>query len=69
MTFASYRSMCFAASGYWSVICARATSIWPSIARAILALLVKALRKPWPKVKIILRADSGFCRWKMLELV
>jgi Transposase DDE domain group 1 len=34
---------------------------------AILALLVKALRKRWPKLKIILRADSGFCRWKMLR--
>jgi hypothetical protein len=34
---------------------------------AILALLVKTLRKRWPKVKIILRADSGFCRWKMLR--
>src|SRR6201981_373248 len=34
---------------------------------AILALLVKALRKRWPKVKIILRADSGVCRWKMLR--
>jgi hypothetical protein len=34
---------------------------------AILALLVKALRKRWPKVKITLRADSGFCRWKMLR--
>jgi DDE family transposase len=34
---------------------------------AILALLVKALRKRWPKVKIILRVDSGFCRWKMLR--
>jgi hypothetical protein len=34
---------------------------------AILALLVKALRKRWPRVKIILRADSGFCRWKMLR--
>jgi hypothetical protein len=34
---------------------------------AILALLVKALRKRWPQVKITLRADSGFCRWKMLR--
>lgn len=34
---------------------------------AILGLLVKALRKRWPEVKIILRADSGFCRWKMLR--
>jgi hypothetical protein len=34
---------------------------------AILALLVKALRKRWPEVKITLRADSSFCRWKMLR--
>ena len=24
-------------------------------------------QKRWPEVKIILRADSGFCRWKMLR--
>ena len=34
---------------------------------AILALLVKRLRQTWPQVKIILRGDSGFCRWKMLS--
>jgi hypothetical protein len=34
---------------------------------AILALLVKRLRKTWPKVRIILRGDSGFCRWRMLS--
>jgi hypothetical protein len=34
---------------------------------AVLALLVKALRKHWPGVRILLRADSGFCRWKMLR--
>jgi hypothetical protein len=34
---------------------------------AVLALLVKALRKQWPGVRILLRADSGFCRWKMLR--
>jgi len=33
---------------------------------AILALLVKRLRQAWPLVKIILRADSGFCRHRML---
>ena len=33
---------------------------------AILSLLVKKLRQAWPKVEIILRADSGFCRHKML---
>ena len=34
---------------------------------AILALLVKRLRQTWPKVRILLRADAGFCRWKMLR--
>jgi len=34
---------------------------------AILSLLVKRFREVWPKVKIIFRADSGFCRWKMLR--
>jgi hypothetical protein len=34
---------------------------------AILALLVKRLRRAWPKVRIILRGDSGFCRQKMLN--
>jgi Transposase DDE domain group 1 len=33
---------------------------------AILALLVKRLRQAWPPVRIILRADSGFCRHRML---
>jgi len=33
---------------------------------AILALLVKRLRQAWPTVRIILRADSGFCRHRML---
>ncbi len=34
---------------------------------AILSLLVKRLRQMWPKVRIIFRGDSGFCRWKMLR--
>jgi hypothetical protein len=34
---------------------------------AVLALLVKQLRKAWPKVKIIFRGDSGFCRHQMLR--
>jgi len=33
---------------------------------AVLALLVKRLRRAWPEVRIILRGDSGFCRRKML---
>lgn len=33
---------------------------------AALALLVRRLRGAWPQVRIILRADSGFCRHRML---
>ena len=35
--------------------------------RAILKLLVTRFRQEWPDVKIILRADSGFCRWRTLR--
>lgn len=34
---------------------------------AVLALLIKRLRQAWPKVQIIVRGDSGFCRWRMLR--
>jgi hypothetical protein len=34
---------------------------------AILKLLTQRLRQAWPEVRLILRADSGFCRWKMLH--
>ena len=34
---------------------------------AVLALLVKRLRWAWPKVQIVFRGDSGFCRWRMLR--
>lgn len=33
--------------------------------RAILKLLVGRLRAAWPGVKITMRADSGFCRWRL----
>ena len=36
-------------------------------ARAITKLLVGAIRDRWPQVKITIRADSGFCRWKLLR--
>ena len=35
--------------------------------RAILKLLVTRLREVWPEVKITIRADSGFCRWKLMR--
>jgi hypothetical protein len=36
-------------------------------ARAVLKLLVGALRAAWPEVKITIRADSGFCRWRLMR--
>jgi hypothetical protein len=33
---------------------------------AILKLLTQRLREAWPEVRLILRADSGFCRRRML---
>ncbi len=36
-------------------------------ARAILRLLVNRIRREWPQTRIIFRADSGFCRWKLLR--
>lgn len=35
--------------------------------RAILKLLVDQFRQVWPDVKITFRADSGFCRWRLLR--
>ncbi len=35
--------------------------------RAILKLIVERFRRAWPKVRIIFRGDSGFCRWKLLR--
>jgi len=34
---------------------------------AVLKLLVARLRQAWPKVKLIFRGDSGFCRWRLLR--
>jgi len=35
--------------------------------RAILKLLVRRLREVWPEVRILVRADSGFCRWRLMR--
>jgi len=35
--------------------------------RAIIKLLVDRIRQEWPDVKIIVRGDSGFCRWKFMR--
>jgi hypothetical protein len=36
-------------------------------AAAILKLLVTRLRQAWPNVRILLRGDSGFGRWKLMR--
>jgi hypothetical protein len=36
-------------------------------AAAILKLLVTRLRHAWPHVRILVRGDSGFCRWKLMR--
>lgn len=35
--------------------------------RAIVKLLVEYIRQHWPKVKITIRGDSGFCRWRLMR--
>ena len=35
--------------------------------RAILKLLTARLRQAWPEVRIVVRADSGFCRWRLMR--
>ena len=36
-------------------------------ANAITKLLVEYLRQHWPDVKITIRGDGGFCRWKLMR--
>lgn len=35
--------------------------------RAIVKLLVQKIRTRWPDVKIVIRGDSGFCRWRLMR--
>ena len=35
--------------------------------RAVLKLLAAKLRTAWPDVKITIRGDSGFCRWRLMR--
>ncbi len=35
--------------------------------RAVLKLLVRKLLAAWPEVRITIRGDSGFCRWRMMR--
>jgi hypothetical protein len=35
--------------------------------RAVAKLLVQRIRREWPDTKIVIRGDSGFCRWRMMR--
>jgi hypothetical protein len=35
--------------------------------RAVLKLLARMLRRAWPDVRITIRGDSGFCRWRLMR--
>lgn len=35
--------------------------------RAVTKLLVERIRREWPDVRITIRGDSGFCRWKLMR--
>jgi Transposase DDE domain group 1 len=35
--------------------------------QAVLKLLVRKLQAAWPEVKITIRGDSGFCRWRLMR--
>jgi hypothetical protein len=46
----------------------RPSNIDPALhSKAILKLLVKRIRRQWPKAKIVFRGDSGFCRWRLMR--
>jgi hypothetical protein len=46
----------------------RPSNIDPAMhSRAIVKLLVERFRQEWPEVRIVIRADSGFCRWKTMK--
>ncbi len=36
-------------------------------AAAVIKLLVTRLRQAWPKVRLIVRGDSGFCRQRLIR--
>ncbi len=66
-TTASCRSMSSAADTCCVPCCGHRISMRPNNSRAITKLLVQRIRQQWPDVKIIIRGDSGFCRWKLMR--
>lgn len=68
-----YDSYCFlhlyVSCGSWLLAAyLRPSNIDPALhTAAILKLLVQRLRQAWPAVRITLRGDSGFCRWRLMR--
>ena len=68
-----YRNYCFLplyvfCGGHLLCALLRPSNIDPARhSRAVIKLLVDRIRQEWPSVKIIVRGDSGFCRWKLMR--
>ena len=68
-----YRHYCFLplyvfCEGYLLCALLRPSNIdLAKYSQAVTKLLVQRIRQAWPDVKIIIRADSGFCRWKLMR--
>ena len=68
-----YRSYCYLPLYVFSGRHLLAAALQPSDrdaahrAGAVLALLVRALRAEWPDVEVVMRADGGFCRPRVMR--
>ena len=68
-----YRHYCFLplyvfCGGHLLVSLLRPANMDPAkYSRPITKLLVERIRQAWPDTRIIIRGDSGFCRWKLLR--
>ena len=68
-----YRHYCFLplyvfCGGFLLVALLRPANIDPAkYSRAITKLLVERIRQAWPDTRIVIRGDSGFCRWRLMN--
>lgn len=68
-----YRNYCFLplyvfCGGHLLCALLRPSDIDPAQhSRAVIKLLVDRIRAEWPDVKIVVRGDSGFCRWRFMR--
>ena len=68
-----YRHYCFLplyvfCGGFLLVALLRPANIDPAkYSRTITKLLVERIRQAWPDTRIVIRGDSGFCRWRLMN--